>query len=617
MKIMFNIEEQVKKLPQSPGVYIMKDKDGVIIYVGKSKDLSKRVKSYFRSFNSKGLKVQAMVKNIHEFEYFITDTEQEALILEANLIKKHLPRFNILLRDDKKYPYICVSLSEEYPRVYMTRDLKKDDNRYFGPYTSAFAVHTTIDAINNSFNIRKCSRDLSKSYERPCLNFHIKKCLGPCTGKVNYDKYMEKINEILEILNGNQGILIEALEEQMKSAATDLNFEIAADYRDKINAIKALQEKQRINSVKGEIYDIISYYQTADKICIMVFFIRGGNLIGRDKFTFDSDKIDDVISSFILQFYSGVKMIPKNILVKEAIEDQKLIENWLSDIKGKKVTITVPKIGEKKKQVDLVTKNAKEFILKFEDKINFEKKFINSSLGELKKLLKLEDLHRMEAYDISNIYGVYSVGSMVVYEGGKKKSNAYRRFKIKTVEGSDDYTSMQEVIYRRFKRGKDELAKIDNNELNVGKGKFNVFPNLLLIDGGKGHVNVVKKVLKALSIDLPVCGMVKDDFHKTRGLYYNGEEIHFGQNKFAYQLVYKIQEEVHRFAINYHKSLRRSNMTKSVLDEISGIGESRKIALMKHFGKIEGVKEASIEALCEVNGISKKIAEKIYLFFNS
>lgn len=614
---MFNIEEQVKKLPKSPGVYIMKDKNGVIIYIGKSKDLSKRVKSYFRSFNSKRLKVQTMIKNVHEFEYFITDTEQEALILEANLIKKHMPRFNILLRDDKKYPYICVSLSEDYPRVFMTRDLKKDGNRYFGPYTSAYAVHTTIDAINNSFNIRKCNRDLSKSYERPCLNFHIKKCLGPCTGGINHGKYMEKIKEIIQILDGNQGILINALEEQMKTAAVDLNFEIAADYRDQIDAIKALQEKQRINSVKGEIYDVISYYQTDEQICIMVFFIRGGNLIGRDKFTFDSDKVDDVLSSFILQFYSGIKMIPKNILVKEAIEDQEIIENWLSDIKGKKVTITVPKIGEKKKQVDLVTKNAKEFLLKFEEKINFEKKFINSSLGQLKKLLDLDDLHRIEAFDISNIYGVYSVGSMVVYENGKKKSNAYRRFKIKTVEGSDDYTSMQEVIYRRFRRGKDELEKIDKNELTVDRGKFNVFPNLLLIDGGKGHVNVVQKVLDALNIDIPVCGMVKDDYHKTRGLYYNGEEIHFGQNKYAYQLVYKIQEEVHRFAINYHKSLRRSNMTKSVLDEISGIGESRKIALMKHFEKIENVKKASLEELCEVKGISEKIAEKIYSFFNS
>ena len=614
---MFNIEEQVKKLPKSPGVYIMKDKNGVIIYIGKSKDLSKRVKSYFRSFNSKRLKVQTMVKNVHEFEYFITDTEQEALILEANLIKKHMPRFNILLRDDKKYPYICVSLSEEYPRVFMTRDLKKDGNRYFGPYTSAYAVHTTIDAINNSFNIRKCNRDLSKSYERPCLNFHIKKCLGPCTGRVNHGKYMEKVDEIIEILDGNQNILMDALEKQMKTAASNLNFEIAADYRDKIDAIKALQEKQRINSVKGEIYDVISYYQTEDQICIMVFFIRGGNLIGRDKFTFDSDKVDDVLSSFILQFYSGIKMIPKNILVKEAIEDQNIIENWLSDIKGKKVTITVPKIGEKKKLVDLVTKNAKEFILKFEEKINFEKKFINSSLGQLKNLLDLEDLHRIEAYDISNIYGVYSVGSMVVYENGKKKSNAYRRFKIKTVEGSDDYTSMQEVIYRRFRRGKDELERINKNELTVDHGKFNLFPNLLLIDGGKGHVNVVQKVLNALNIDIPVCGMVKDAFHKTRGLYYNGKEIHFGQNKFAYQLIYKIQEEVHRFAINYHKSLRRSNMTKSVLDEISGVGESRKIALMKHFEKIENVKKASVDELCEVKGISGKIADKIYSFFNS
>lgn len=614
---MFNIENQLEKLPQSPGVYLMKDKNGVIIYIGKSKDLSKRVRSYFRSFDSKRRKVQTMIKNIHEFEYFVTDTEQEALILEANLIKKHLPRFNILLRDDKRYPYICVSTAEKFPRVFMTRELNKDGNTYFGPYTSAFAVHTTIDAINNSFNIRKCNRDLSKSYERPCLNFHIHKCLGPCNKNVNHKDYMEKIEKILEILRGNHNILIDALNEKMKEAAQALNFEIAADYRDQIKSIKALKEKQRINSVKGEIYDVISYYQSDNKTCVMVFFIRGGNLIGRDQFTFDGDIVDDVLSSFIIQFYSGVKMIPKKIFIKEDLEDHEALEGWLSQIKGKKVTLQVPKIGEKKKQVDLVTRNAKEFVVKFDEKINFEKKFTNNALKELSSLLDIKDLSRMEAYDISNIYGVYSVGSMVVYEQGKKKTNAYRRFKIKTVEGSDDYTSMQEVIYRRFKRGLDEIKELKLKGVPADSGKFSSFPNLLLIDGGIGHVNVVLKVLKAMEIDIPVCGMIKDEFHKTKSLYYNGREIHFGQSKYAYKLIYRIQEEVHRFAINYHKSVRRSNMTKSVLDEIKGVGESRRIALMKHFGKIEKIKQASIEELKEVSGISQHTAENIYGFFNS
>lgn len=614
---MFNIEKQIKKLPKNPGVYMMKDKNGEIIYIGKSKDLSKRVKSYFRGFDSKRRKVQQMIKNIYEFEYFITDTEEEALILEANLIKKHLPRFNILLRDDKTYPYIKVTTQEEYPRVIMTREFKKDGSEYFGPYTSAYAVKTTIEAIQDTFMIRKCNKDMSKAYERPCLNFHINRCLGPCTKSINKDRYNNEIKKILEILNGDQNILINKMENIMKDAAKNLKFELAAEYRDKLKSIKALKEKQKINSVKGEIYDVISYYESDNKICIMVFFIRGGNLIGRDKFTFDSENIDEILSSFIMQFYSGIKMIPSKIIIKEEIKDLKLLEKCLSDIKGKKVSIIVPKIGEKKKQVDLVTKNAKDFILKFEEKINFEKKFINSSLGQLKNMLGLNNLSRIEAYDISNIYGVYSVGSMVVYEKGKKKKNAYRRFKIKTVEGSDDYTSMQEVLFRRFNRGKNELEKINRNEMDIKKGKFNVFPDLLLIDGGKGHVNVVKKVLNALKIDIPVCGMVKDDYHKTKCLFFNDHEIFFSDNKYAYRFIYQVQEEVHRFAINYHKSVRKSNMTKSILDEINGIGNAKRISLMKHFKKIDKIKVATIEELCEVDGISKKTAKKIYDFFNN
>jgi excinuclease ABC subunit C len=607
---MFSIEKQIEKLPRSPGVYIMKDKNGVIIYIGKSKDLSKRVKSYFRGFNSKRLKVQVMINNIYEFEYFITNTEMEALILEANLIKKHLPKFNILLRDDKTYPYIKVITNEKFPRVIMTRNLKKDGSKYFGPYTSAYAVKITIETIQDAFKIRECNRDLTKKYERACLNYHIDRCLGPCIIDINEEEYKKMIDKIIEILNGNQSILIDKMEMIMKEAASNLNFELAKEYRDKILAIKELKEKQNINSVKGEIYDAISYFESDERICVMVFFVRGGNLIGRDKFTFDKSKVDDILSSFILQFYSGVKMIPKKILISENIEDREVVEEWLSENKGKKVSIIVPKIGDRKKQIDLVTKNAKEFLLKFEEKSNFEKKFINNALRELKQMLGLSNLNRMEAYDISNIYGVYSVGAMVVYEDGKKKRNAYRKFKIKTVEGSDDYTSMQEILFRRFSRGLIELK-------NGGKGKFDVFPNLLLIDGGKGHVNVVLKVLNALNINIPVCGMVKDDFHKTKCLYYNGNEIFFNKNKYAYRMIYQIQEEVHRFAINYHKTVRSNYMTKSILDEINGIGESRKILLLKHFKNVENIKNASIEKICEVEGISKKTAENVYYFFNN
>lgn len=606
---MFNIENQIKKLPKSPGVYIMKDENGVIIYIGKSKDLSKRVKSYFRGFNSKRLKVQVMIKNIYEFEYFVTNTEMEALILEANLIKKHLPMFNILLRDDKTYPYINVTINEKYPRVIITRDIKNDSSLYFGPYTSAYAVKMIVEVIHDTFKIRKCNKDLSKKYKRTCLNYHIGKCLGPCVRDVDEIVYNEMIEKIIEILNGNQNILIDKMNIIMKEAAKDLNFELAKEYRDKMIAIKELKEKQNINSVKGEIYDAISYYESEEKICVMVFFVRGGNLIGRDKFTFDKSKIDDILSSFILQFYSGVKMIPKKILIKEEIEDREIIEKWLSENKGKKVSVVVPKIGDMKKRIDLVTKNAKEFLLKFEDKVNFEKKFIKNALAELENMLKLDTLNRMEAYDISNIYGVYSVGAMIVYENGKKKSNAYRRFKIKTVEGSDDYSSIKEVLFRRFNRGLSEIKQEEN-------GKFSVFPDILLIDGGKGHVTVASEIMSLLNIDIPICGMVKDDFHKTKCLYYNGKEIFFNKNKYAYRMVFQIQEEVHRFAINYHKSVRRANMTKSILDEINGIGETRKISLMKHFENIENIKNASLEQICEVDGISNKTAKNIYIFFN-
>ncbi|MGM0378503.1 MAG: excinuclease ABC subunit UvrC [Bacillota bacterium] len=612
---MFNIKKQLEKLPQKPGVYLMKDKNNNIIYVGKSKNLSKRVRSYFTSFNSKRSKVQTLVKNIYEFEYFITDTEKEALILESNLIKKHNPRFNILLRDDKQYPYIKITINEKYPRLFMTREFRKDGSKYFGPYTNVNAVKTTIDAIHDILKLRKCNLNLNRKNLKVCLNYHIDKCLGPCQFDIDVKKYNALVKKAIDILNGNQQYLINKLKFQMKKSAKDLNFEVAAEYRDRLESIKKLKEKQKINSVKGDIYDVISYYKGDLKICIMVFFIRGGKLIGRDKFTFDLEK-ENIINSFVTQFYTGAKLIPKKIYIKDKIENQSLIVDWLTELKGKKVDIKVPKIGEKKKQIDLVTKNSKEFLTKFEEKINFEKKFVNSSKNELKNILKVKSVERIEAYDISNIYGVYSVGSMVVYENGKKKPNGYRRFKIKTVEGADDYLSMQEILFRRFNRGLDELEKIKEKSKLKENFKFNIFPDILFIDGGKGHVNATKKVLKALEIDIPVCGMVKDDYHKTEALFYNGKKIYLKKYKYAFKLVSQIQEEVHRFAINYHKSVRKKHMTKSILDEISGIGKKRKIKLMKHFKKIENIKNASIEQLIEVNGISKNIANKIFKFFN-
>lgn len=615
---MFDIEKQLERLPDQPGVYLMKDTTGQVIYVGKSKRLSKRVRSYFRSFNSKRRKVQRMIKNIDSFEYFITDTEEEALILEANLIKKYNPRFNILLRDDKQYPYIKVTLNEEYPRVIMTREFIKDGGKYFGPYTSSGAVKSTIEAIQNVFNIRKCNKDLSKAYNRPCLNFQINECLGPCCHKKNHEEYMQQIDIILEILNGDQKLLVEKLEAKMKAKAKELNFETAAKLRDQLRTVKQLTKKQKINSGRGDIHDIISFYKGEEKLCVMIFFIRGGNIVGRDKFVFEEDTIDNALSSFIIQFYSGSKFIPKSILIKEEINDRIIIENFLTKLKGKKVSIKVPKKGYKKKQIDLVSKNAQEYLTKFEDNIKKEKEKVNNTLDELKNLLKLKEQPiRIEAYDISNIYGVYSVGSMVVFEKGKKKKNAYRRFKIKTVEGADDYSSMQEILFRRFNRGLKELKAIQKSEEVIDQMKFNIFPDLLLIDGGKGHVNAVKKVLLALKLDIPVCGMVKDEYHKTRGLFFEGEEIRLNKKSLSYKFIYKIQEEVHRFAIHYHKSLRRKNMTRSLLDEISGIGPSRRRDLMKYFKSIQNIKRASIEELKKVPGISEVSANKIYNFFNN
>jgi len=616
---MFDIKEQLKKLPEKPGVYIMKDEKGEIIYIGKSKSLKKRVSQYFRSQKSQLPKVQAMVKCIMEFEYIITDTEVEALILEANLIKKHKPRYNSALKDDKNYPYIKVTIKEKYPRVIKTRKIIKDNARYFGPYISVDAVNRTLQTIEELFPLKKCNRNLETNKDRPCLNYHIKKCLGPCNGGVTYEEYMEIVDQILLLLGGKHDILVDRLKEKMMMASQELDFERAAKYRDSINALNNLLEKQKIISTSDANQDYISMARGSDRSCVMIFFVRSGKLIGREQHILEgTGEVEraEILSTFVKQFYSGSAFIPKEILMDEIIEDDELIQSWLSEKRGSKVSIKQPLRGEKKKLVELVHKNALEYLVKFEEKINMERDYSESVLRELKELLCLDKTpKRIEAYDISNIYGVFSVGSMVVFENGKPLNSAYRRFKIRTIEGPNDYGSMQEVLFRRFKRGIEEKEKLKEQGIADIEGKFSFFPDLILADGGKGQVKAVKDVLFALGVNIPVAGMVKDDKHRTKGIIFEGKEIDLDKHSLGFKLVAKIQEEVHRFAITYHKTLRDKSLIQSVLDEISGIGKKRKSELLKHFGSIERIRKASINELKNVEGMNEKIAENVYEFF--
>ncbi len=613
-----NIKEQLKKLPQKPGVYLMKDAYGNIIYVGKSKNLKNRVSSYFVGFNSHAPKVQTMVVNIKEFEYIITDSEMEALILEANLIKQHKPRFNVLLKDDKAYPYIKVTINEKWPRIMKTRKFRKDKCKYFGPYTDVGAVNTTIDTLVQIYQIRRCNKDLSKPHSRPCLNYHIRQCLGPCKGDVHHEAYMEQINEIMEFLSGKHDKVMAAIEVKMRAAAEKLNFEKATMYRDQMDALKRLTVKQKVVTDHDVNQDIIAWAENMGQICIMIFFVRGGKLLGKEEYVSEDSAYEstgEMLSSFLLQYYGGTAMIPKEIMLIEEPEDQELLEAWLGSKAGYKVKLHIPQRGDKKKLTEMVRKNAEEYLEKFKEKIETEKLRVFTIQQQLNELLGLDKpIRRIEAYDISNIFGVLSVGSMVVYEDGKKKRSDYRRFKIKTVEGADDYASMMEVLYRRFRRGKEEQDQLKENGL--ADGKFNVFPDLLLIDGGKGHVNAVLDVLKALEIDIPVAGMVKDDRHRTDRLYFNETMLPLKSYREAFQYVYGIQEEVHRFAVEYHRSLRAKQMVHSVLDDIDGIGKVRRTALLKHFKSVEKIKEASLEELAEADGMNARAAKAVYAYFH-
>jgi len=617
---MFSIEEELKKLPDEPGVYIMKDKTGEIIYVGKAISLKKRVRQYFQSPRNNPPKVNAMVSHIAEFEYIIVDNEVEALILEANLIKKHKPKYNILLRDDKQYPYIKVTTNEKFPRVIKTRSVLKDGAKYFGPYPNAYAVNDTIDIIRNLYPIRTCNINFDKNPKktRPCLNYYIGRCLGPCLGNVDHDRYMEMIDEIIMFLSGKEDKLIEIIEEKMKKASQELDFESAAKYRDQMNSLKIILEKQKVVSTSSLIdQDVIGMARGVEDVCIQVFFIRSGKIVGREHFILSdnyNERRSEILSSFIKQFYLGTAYVPKEILVEEEIEDMDIISRWLSQKRGNKVTIRVPKRGEKSELMEMVRKNAMDMLKQDGDRLLTERQRNEETLEKFRDILGLDVTpYRIEAFDISNISGVNSVGSMVVFEYGKPKKSDYRRFRIKTVTAPDDYRSMEEVLRRRFTRGIKEREIEADSKLDL-KG-FSSFPDLIMIDGGKGQVNVAIDVLQDLNLDIPVCGLVKDDYHKTRGIIYNNKEINIEVDSSVFRLIYAIQEEAHRFAISYHRSLRSKDMFKSELDDIKGIGEKRKMALLRHFQSIDNIRKASVQELSEVEGMNKKAAEEVYNYF--
>lgn len=618
---MFNIEEELKKLPDKPGVYIMKDKNEEIIYVGKAISLRKRVRQYFQSSKNNPPKVKAMVKHISEFEYIIVDNEVEALILEANLIKKHKPKYNILLRDDKQYPYIKVTINEKYPRVLKTRQVKKDGAKYFGPYPSASAVNDAIEIIRSLYPIRTCNRNLEKDIgkSRPCLNYYIGRCLGPCQGNVDEEKYLEMIDEILLFLNGKEDRLIEIIEEKMKEASKKLDFESAAKYRDQINSLNLLHERQKIVSTTHLVdQDVIAMARGIEEVCIQIFFIRDGKILGREHFILEdtyNEERGEILSSFIKQFYIGSAYIPKEIILEEEIEDMEILSKWLREKRGNKVTITVPKRGEKLDLIEMVRKNAMDMLNKYGDRFLKKARENQKALEEIRNALGLErELNRIEAFDVSNIRGVEPVGSMVVFERGEPKKSDYRRFRIRSRNTPDDYGSLEEVLTRRFIRGLEEKKIMKENKIET-KG-FSTFPDLIMMDGGKGQVNVALRVLKSLNLNIPVCGLVKDDFHKTRGIIYDNKEINLEEDSLGFRLIYRIQEEAHRFAISYHRSLRSKEMFKSELDDIKGIGEKRKRALLKHFESIERIKKASIEELAKVEGMNKRVAEELYNHFN-
>ncbi len=616
----FDIEEELKKLPAKPGVYIMHDSRDNIIYVGKAINLKNRVRQYFQSSRNLMPKIQKMVSQIQYFEYIITDSELEALVLECNLIKEHRPKYNTMLKDDKSYPYIKVTINEAFPRVFMSRNRGRDKAKYFGPYTSVKSVKDTIELIRKIYYTRTCNRNLPRDIgkERPCLYYQLKQCKGPCQGYISEQEYRELVNQVLEFLNGNFAPIMKQLEQKMNTASEQLEFEIAAEYRDLLNSVKQISQKQKITSTEKEDRDILALATAGNEAVVQVFFIRSGKLIGREHFYLtgvENESRSSIMTSFVKQFYAGTPYIPRELIMGDSVEEHAIIEEWLSTKRGQKVYIKVAIKGEKERLVELARKNASLVLQQDSEKIKREEAKTEGALAKIGELLNIPGLYRVEAFDISNISGFESVGSMVVYENGKPKRNDYRKFKIKWVKGPDDYASMQEVLTRRFTHALQEEKELKEKKLDPSYGSFNRYPDLIMMDGGKGQVNIAKNVLSELSLNIAVCGMVKDDNHRTRGLYYNNQEIPLDRSSEAFKLITRIQDETHRFAIEYHRQLRSKKQVHSVLDDIEGVGNTRRRALMKHFQSLEAIKAATVEELALVASMNKRAAQKVYEFF--
>ena len=604
---MFQIEEELKKLPGKPGVYLMHDEKDNIIYVGKAISLKNRVRQYFQTSRNKGVKIERMVSQIARFEYIVTDSELEALVLECNLIKEHRPKYNTMLMDDKGYPFIKVTVEEPFPRVLLARDMKRDKSKYFGPYTSAGAVKDTIELIRKLYHIRNCRRNLPKDVgkERPCLNYHIGQCNAPCQGYISEEKYRKSIDKVLRFLGGHYDDVIQSLEKKMQDAAEELQFEKAAEYRELLKSVQQISQKQKITSSNGADRDIVAVVKDQEDAVVQIFFIRGGRLIGRDHFFLQNateETESALITDFIKQFYTGTPFVPAEIMLSHVPQEQEIIEEWLTERRGHRVHIRIPQKGQKEKLVELAAKNAKMVLDTDKERLKREEGRTIGAVKEIAHLLGLPELVRMEAFDISNTSGFASVGSMIVYEKGKPKRNAYRKFKIKSVQGPDDYASMEEVLTRRFMHGDED--------------GFGDYPDLILMDGGKGQVNIALEVLERLGISIPVCGMVKDDKHRTRGLYFANQEIPIDRHSEGFQLITRIQDEAHRFAIEYHRKLRGQGQVHSVLDEIPGIGPARRKVLMKHFAGTEDIRKATVEELAALPSMNEKAANEVYRFFH-
>ncbi len=610
---MFNIEEELTKLPDQPGVYIMHDEKDAIIYIGKALSLTKRVHQYFQASHDEGIRKKQMVSHIRRFEYIVTDSELEALVLECNLIKEHRPKYNTLLRDDKTYPYIKVTLGEAYPRVLFSRELKKDKAKYFGPFTSGNAVRDTIDLVQKLYKLRTCNQKFPEAFgkKRPCLNYHMNQCPGVCTGKVSQVEYAKNVEAAIAFLDGKYEPVVKELKEKMQQASDALEFEKAAGYRDLLESVKACMEKQKITASDGEDKDIVAVATDREDAVVQVFFIRNGKMIGRDHFFLNvhmEETKSDIIEAFLQQFYAGTPVIPKEIYVQEELERVDTISDWLSQKKGKKVYLRTPKRGAKEKLVELAEKNAKMVLDSDRERIKREEGRTIGAMKEIAALIGMDHIHRMEAYDISNTSGFASVGSMVVFEKGKPKRSDYRKFRLKTVEGPNDYASMKEVLTRRFSHGlRDKEDQLENS--------FTSFPDVIMMDGGKGQVNIAMEVLQELHLDIPVCGMVKDDRHRTRGLYFQNEEIPIDKHSEGFKLITRLQDEAHRFAIEYHKSLRGKAQVKSFLDDIEGIGPTRRKALMRNFESAADLKNATLEELLEIPEMNREAAENVYNYF--